>query len=74
MEIWLAYLILDLWETCGGFEGIISCNNRKFIESGWENDGSVIMRWLSPSQRNSSIKESALSSFVILGGILDNLM
>ena len=53
----------NLWETCGGFEGIVSCNNRKLVESGWENNGSVIRRWLSPSQRNWCIKESALSSF-----------
>ena len=52
----------NLWETCGGFEEIISCNNSKLVESGRENNGSVIMRLLSPSQRNSCIKESALSS------------
>ena len=35
----------------------------KLVEGGWENNGSVIMRLLSPYQRNSCIKESALSSF-----------
>ena len=36
-----------MWEMCGGFEGIISYNNGKVVESGWENSGSVIMRLLS---------------------------
>ena len=47
MEIWMAYLIQDLWEMCGGFEGIIFCNNGKVVESGWENSGSVVMTLLS---------------------------
>ena len=25
-----------MWEMCGGFEGIMSCNNGKVVESGWE--------------------------------------
>ena len=32
-----------MWEMCGGFEGIISCNNGKVVESGWDNSGSFIM-------------------------------
>ena len=67
MEIWIYERHVDnLWETCGGFEGIISCNNSKLVESVWENNGSIIMRCLYSSQRISCIKESALSLFVIL--------
>jgi hypothetical protein len=32
MEILMTYPIEDLREMCGGFEGIISCNNRKVVE------------------------------------------
>ena len=35
-----------MWEMCGGFEGIISCNNGKVVESGWENSGSIIVTLL----------------------------
>ena len=35
-----------MWEMCGGFEGIISCNNGKVVESDWENSGFVIMTFM----------------------------